>query len=113
MKNPLYRSISYFIVRKFASKINIGANLVWLHLFSAINLNFPSGTQECLSFPRELHLPQWGMPYSSSPMGHTIHSSIGKHHTSLRFLCDQSHGGRTGSLIVAPGLGKLIFALRV
>jgi hypothetical protein len=27
--------------------------------------------------------------------------------------CDRSHGGRTRSLIVALGLGKLIFALRV
>jgi hypothetical protein len=27
--------------------------------------------------------------------------------------CDRSQGGRTGSLIVAPGLGKLIFAVRV
>ncbi len=30
-----------------------------------------------------------------------------------RHKCDRSHGGRTGSLIMAPGLGKLIFALRV
>jgi hypothetical protein len=32
---------------------------------------------------------------------------------SLMLACDRSRGGRTGSLIVAPGLGKLIFAVRV
>jgi hypothetical protein len=31
----------------------------------------------------------------------------------LWYVCDWSHGGRTGSMIVAPGLGKLIFALKV
>jgi hypothetical protein len=29
--------------------------------------------------------------------------------TQFENQCDRSHGGQTGSLIVAPGLGKLIF----
>jgi hypothetical protein len=43
-----------------------------------------------------------------------VRESFDKHKPSDAWTnCDQSHSGQTGSLIVAPGLGKLIFALRV
>jgi hypothetical protein len=62
---------------------------------------------------------------------HNVNAKLGltpgkaSHHLAQKFVelgvgflkgqrcCDRSHGGRTRSLIVAPGLGKLIFALRV
>jgi hypothetical protein len=61
MKNPLYRSKSYFTVRKFASKRNTGANLIWWHLFSAPLL--PQWD------PRMPFIPQGTSP---SPMGNAI-----------------------------------------